>query len=115
MSLLNNPASPGKPLLPGKYISDKAMGEKRIKLTDVPKSQGRAQAGPIKPTPIKQTMQHLFTFAENTLKCSLQENYSWKETPKKAAPDISCKGHLAPAVSSGAAVGHGCVTQTAPH
>lgn len=39
-----------------------------------------------------------------------------KKPPRRqAAPDISRKGHLAPAVSSGAAVGHGCVTQTAPH
>lgn len=61
------------------------MGEKRIKPTDVPKSQWRAQAGQIKPMPIKQIMQHLFTFAENTLKCSLQEDYSWKRNPQEGS------------------------------
>lgn len=59
------------------------MGKKRINLTDVPKPQWKAQAGPIKPTPVKQIMQRLFTFAENTLKCSLQKNYSWKRNPQE--------------------------------
>lgn len=70
------------------------MEEKRIKLTDVHKSQWRAQAGPIKPMPIKQIMQHLFTFAENTLNCSLQDNYSWKRTPQEGS-----SWHLTPAAS----------------
>lgn len=40
LSLNNNPSSPGKSLFPGKYIfSDKGMGERTIKLTDVHKSQ----------------------------------------------------------------------------
>ena len=71
LSLINNPSSPGKSLFPGKHIfSDKGMGERRIKLTDVHKSQWRSQVRRIKPMPINQIMQRLFTFAENTLKFS---------------------------------------------
>lgn len=71
LSLTNNPSSPGKPLFPGKHIiSGKGMGERRIKLTDVQKSQQSSQVRQIKPMPVNQIMQRLFTFAANTLKFS---------------------------------------------
>lgn len=78
-SLISNPPSPGKSPFPGKHIfSDKGKGERGINLTDGDKSQRRSQVRQIKPMPINQVMQRLFTFAETTLKFSWQNNCSRK-------------------------------------